>query len=157
VNPAPRALVEGAEVSVAVLNLAAMTSTPQIVDEAEALLRQLAARLTNPRESECLCCYVARLLDEFPCDGTHRLAFHYRDTMAPRATTLNKRLSQVGACCCDCELFLNGYQLNPSPSGGAGFVDRDEGDFRFDALPGCAGVRRGSVQPCRNWVQIGRW
>jgi hypothetical protein len=64
-----------------------MTSTPQIVDEAEALLRQLAARLTNPRVSECLCCYVTRLLDEFPCDGTHRLAFHYRDKMAPRPTT----------------------------------------------------------------------
>src|SRR5437016_1972038 len=88
-----------------------MTSTPPIVDEAEGLVRQLAAELARPRQSECLCCYVARLLRDFPCDGSHRHAFRYRDTNAPRATALGARLGQIGACCCDCELFLNGYQL----------------------------------------------
>jgi Protein of unknown function (DUF2695) len=131
---------------------------PPIVDEAEGFLRQLARELTRPRENECLCCYVARLLDEFPCDGSHRHAFRYRDTKAPRATALAARLGQVGACCCDCELFLNGYQLRSSSHDAADkeFVDDDDADCGIDALPPCDGVRRGSVQPCRNWVRIRR-
>jgi hypothetical protein len=143
-----------AELSEGALSVASMTSTPQIVDEAEALLRQMAAGLTDPRESECLCCYVARLIDEFPCDGSPRLAFHYRDTTAPRATSLAARLSRIGAYC-DCELFLNGYQSRSDP-GGDDLVSEDVVEFCFDALPCCAGVRRGSVQPCRNWVRTWR-
>jgi hypothetical protein len=131
---------------------------PPIVDEAEGFLRQLAGELTRPRENECLCCYVARLLDEFPCDGSHRHAFRYRDTMAPRATALAARLRQLGACCCDCELFLNGYELRSSSPDYADneLVDDDDAACGVDALPRCEGVRRGSVQPCRNWVRIRR-
>src|SRR2546423_1221424 len=88
-----------------------MKSVPAIVDEAEGYLRELAAELAHPQDNECLCCYVARMLDEFSCDGSHRHAIRYRDTKAPRATALLARLRQIGACCCDCELFLNGYRL----------------------------------------------
>jgi hypothetical protein len=116
-----------------------MTFLPTIVDELEAFLRLRADELTLPYESECLCCFVARQLDEFGCTGSHRHAVRYRDVMAPRATALVERLRRVGACCCDCELFLNGYELR-----GVGEV-----------LPPCGGVRRGSVRPCAAWVRIG--
>ena len=138
-----------------------MTSIPPIVDEAEGFLRNLAGDLTRPRENECLCCYVARLLDDFPCDGTHRHAFRYRDTMAPRATALGERLGRMGACCCDCELFLNAYAQRARPSLRDCMVDDYPSDDDVEADPGplppCTGVRRGSVQPCGNWVRIRRW
>src|SRR4051794_8366982 len=118
-----------------------MRSIPPIVDEAERVVRQMADELTEPRPGECLCCYVARQLDNRPCNGSHRLAVHYRDVLAPRATGLLDRLSRIGACCCDCELFLNGYELR-----------EDDGQ----SLPPCAGARRGSTKPCANWVRIGR-
>jgi hypothetical protein len=135
-----------------------MTTTPQIVDEAEGYLRQLAAALARPRENECLCCYVARMLDEFDCDGSHRHALCYRDARAPRATALITRLGQIGACCCDCELFLNGYELRSSSQDSLDdrFADGDT-FFAPDSLPRCEGVRSGSVQPCTNWVRIRRW
>lgn len=108
------------------------------INDAESYVRELAAELTRPRERECLCCYVDRMLEEYGCDGTHRLALRYRDERAPRATALHKRLGRLGAYC-DCELFLNGYR----PARGAGTAP-------------CAGVRRGSVSPCDNWVRIRR-
>ncbi len=120
-----------------------MTSI-QIIDESEDFLRRRAAELTRPREDECLCCYVARLLVEFPCDGSVRHALHYRDVVAPRATDLAKRLSRMGGYC-DCEVLMNGYQLR----------DTDE-DTASDDLPPCKGVHSGSVQPCVSWVEIRR-
>jgi hypothetical protein len=140
-----------------------MTTVPPIIDEAETLVRQLATELTRVREGECLCCYVARQLDDYPCDGTHRHAFRFRDASAPRATALRKRLSAVGACCCDCELFLNGYQPHPRFWTPEREVDGDHGTVLIieaeppEDLPPCAGVRRGTVQPCSNWVRVGRW
>ena len=129
-----------------------MTANPPIVDEVESLLRRLAEDITRPHDGECLCCYVARLLDEFPCDGTHRHALRYQETMAPRATALLERLSRIGACCCDCELFMNGYQLR---------IDREHTDSMPDddfievaPPPPCSGVRRGSIKPCANWVRL---
>jgi hypothetical protein len=118
-----------------------MTFLPSIVEEAEGFLRQRAAALVDPRPNECLCCYLARMLDRYACDGTHRYAVHYRDAMAPRATALTTRLAELGACCCDCELFFNGYELA-----------HDEG-----SLPSCLGVRRGSIRPCRRWLRIRRF
>lgn len=121
-----------------------MTSNTSIVDEAEHFIRARADELTRPHDKECLCCYLARMLDQFPCDGSHRHALRFRDLTAPRATALLERLSRVGGCCCDCEVFLNGYQPRSwSPDEAA-------------ALPPCAGVRRGSVRPCANWVRLRR-
>lgn len=79
-----------------------MTSIPPIAREAEDLVRRLVGELERPRSGECLCCYVIRLLDAAPCDGTLRHAVRYRDAMAPRATAVARRLMQVGAGC-DCE------------------------------------------------------
>jgi hypothetical protein len=118
-----------------------MTSIP-IIDESEDSLCRRAAELTQPREDECLCCYVARLLVEIPCDGKLRHALHYRDVVAPRATGLAKRLGRLGGYC-DCELFMNGYRVRGA----------DE-DADSDVLPPCTGVPRGSVQPCSSWVEI---
>jgi hypothetical protein len=135
-------------------SFAAMTSDSSIVAEAEAFLRACSKQLTDPYEHECLCCYVARMLGEFPCDGTHRHALRFRDARAPRATALRDRLSRVGACCCDCELFLNGYRL---PAWLDAYDDEvDEAEPAGDPLPPCAGVRRGSVRPCSNWVRVRR-
>jgi hypothetical protein len=126
------------ELSVGSATTATMTTTPPIIDEAETHVRVLAAELTRVREGECLCCYVARQLDEHGCDGRHGHSVRYRDAVAPRATALLERLSRLGACCCDCELFMNGYQPHEQP-------------------PPCAGVRRGSVRPCTNWVRVRGW
>jgi len=123
-----------------------MTSKSSIVDEAETFIRERAEVLTSPRGNECLCCYVARMLDQFPCDGSHRHALRFRDLTAPRATAILDRLSQVGGCCCDCELFLNGYRPRTwSP---------DDDGWTVDSLAPCSGVRRGSVRPCANWVRL---
>jgi hypothetical protein len=139
-----------------------MTTTPKIIAEAEDLVRQLAAELTRVRAGECLCCYVARQLDEYPCDGTLRHALRFRDAVAPRATALAKRLGRVGGYC-DCEVFLNGYTPHHrfwtprrEARGDDGFT------YIVDAqapnpLPPCAGVRRGAVEPCNNWVRLRRW
>ena len=139
-----------------------MTTTPKIIDEAEALVRGLATELTRVREGECLCCYVARQLDEYPCDGTLRHALRYRDAVAPRASALEKRLGRVGGYC-DCEVFLNGYVLDErlwTPRREAiddnGFAHMVEAQPP-DPLPPCAGVRRGAVEPCGNWERLRRW
>ncbi len=125
------------------------------------MVRLLAPRLTRVRAGECLCCYVARQLDVGPCDRTPRSALRYRDAVAPRATALHERLHRVGACC-DCELFLNAYTLQPQFWTPAHEVQEDGVTYCIDAqepehLPPCAGVRRGSAQPCSNWVRIRRW
>jgi hypothetical protein len=140
-----------------------MTTNSTIIDEAESLVRQLATELTHVRERECLCCYVARQLADYPCDNTHRHCLRYRDARAPRATALRDRLSRVGACCCDCELFLNGYTPHPRLWTAECEIEEADGVVRIigpeppEALPPCAGVRRGSLQPCGNWVRIRRW
>jgi hypothetical protein len=151
----------------------AMTANPMIVDEAESFLRGRVEELTQLRENECLCCYVARLLDEFPCDGSLRHALKYRDAVAPRATALKERLGRVGGYC-DCEIFLNGYQLQGAADDEAdvGYYEDTDDLINWDAaaqqelpgvdaepepLPPCQGVRRGSVKPCGNWLRIRRW
>lgn len=134
-----------------------MTTNPRVVDEAEAHVRQLSDHLTRPRERECLCCYLARMIVAFGCDGSFRFAHRYRETMAPRATNIVGRLRRLGACCCSCELFLNGYWPRPvetEPRADADDPDED-GDSELlglDTVPPCIGVQRGSLLPCGNWV-----
>lgn len=138
-----------------------MTTIPTVINEAETLVQQMAAELTQVHNGECLCCYVSRQLDEFTCDGTHRHALRFRDTAAPRATALHERLSRLGACC-DCELFFNAYE--PHPRFGSPQREVDEAGVTViieavppEQLPACAGVRRGSLQPCTNWARLRRW
>ena len=64
---------------------------------AEGALRDVLGELTDPREGECLFCYVYRML-EFGCPAD-RLAWarRWRDLRAPRATCLARRLAAAEA------------------------------------------------------------
>lgn len=130
-----------------------------IVDEAERELRELSRRLTTPADGECLLCFVHRAL-ELGCDNTLRWATRFRDLRAPRATGLEGRLGRVGGFC-DCEIFLNGYELapehwlRPEPEVRDGILYQDPPSYP-DPLPACAGVRRGSTQGCALWVRMRR-
>lgn len=127
------------------------TTTPTVA-RLEQELRAVAADLVDPREGECLLCFVARAVDELGCDDTLRWARRYRDLRVPAATGLERRLQQVGGYC-DCEILLNGYHLVRALW---------ERDVHTDALhepavsPPCAEVRAGSARPCANW-QRGTW
>lgn len=126
------------------------------VREAEQVLAAVAEAVLVPRPGECLLCYVARMLDQFGCYTTLRFARRYRDTTAPRATALEKRLGSMGGYC-DCDIFLNGYQLSPEfrvpevvrEYNGVTVVERDE--CAPDVLPSCLGARAGSTRPCGIW------
>jgi hypothetical protein len=79
----------------------------------EAELMELSGLLTEPRECECLRCYLLRMIYEFGCDGTHRWTVRWRDIRAPQARGLVRRLQRLGGCCCDCEVLLNVYPDYP--------------------------------------------
>ncbi len=118
-----------------------------VVEQLESELRVLAEAATLPRGSECLACYVARMLDEFGCDTTLRWSQRFRDTRSPTATGLERRLGSMGGFC-DCEIFLNGLRLARP------LLVRDVHTDELEApeeLPGCAGVRRTSTRWCTNW------
>lgn len=58
-----------------------MTNSP--LDALEIELRELSRLMTDPREGECLLCYVYRMLGEFNCSGLH-WATRYRGTLLHR-------------------------------------------------------------------------
>ncbi|MFN8195989.1 MAG: DUF2695 domain-containing protein [Nocardioidaceae bacterium] len=124
---------------------------------AEQLVRELAEGLTAPRAGECFLCFVARMLDEFGCDGTLRFARRFRDRRAPRATALERRVGRRGGFC-DCEIFLNAFhvchRLRPPPPDVDGSVMPHVRPRR--ETPPCAGVRRGSTRPCDHWEEVPR-
>lgn len=128
------------------------------LQEAEAILADASSAILDPLPRECLLCYVGRMVDEFGCDGSLRFATHYRAVRAPRATALETRLGRKGGYC-DCEIFLNGYDLHPrywTPE-----VVTEQGEV-FEAtwpdpMPACAGVRAGSTQPCTLWWERVGW
>jgi len=148
------------------------TLAPEVQD-AERVLADASLALLGPEPGECLLCYVHRMLVEFGCDCRLRFAAHYRDVRAPRATGLERRLGNTGGFC-DCEIFLNGYDLRseywvPDIALRQSALDQyelyqDELDGEELAeeeqtwpmpLPHCAGVRAGSTQPCSLWYR--RW
>jgi hypothetical protein len=130
---------------------------PSLIDDTEHELRELSARLTTPAEGECLLCFVHRAL-ELGCDTQLRWARRFRDLRAPRATALEARLGQVGGYC-DCEIFLNGFQLaeehwvRPEPRVEDGVEYIDDPHYP-QPMPICRGVRRGSTRGCGLWVRI---
>ena len=133
------------------------------MQEAERVLADASLALLGPEPRECLLCYVHRMLLEFGCDCRLRFATHYRDVRAPRATGLERRLGMRGGYC-DCEIFLNGYDLRPEywvadvASEPDEFDDDDDADLTWPIpLPRCTGVRAGSTQPCRLWGRLYRW
>lgn len=119
-----------------------------IVVELESQLRLRSTLLTMPGLGECLACYVMRMLD-FGCHGLS-WALRYRDQTAPQATALARKLGAMGAYC-DCEIFLNAYQPNPTH-----FALDHHGEVIGEPMPACRGVRTGSVQPCALWIRM-RW
>lgn len=121
------------------------------VREAEGVLLDATRRIAMPKEGECLCCFVIRMIDQHGCDTTLRWSQRFRDLRAPRATALESRLSRMGGFC-DCEIFMNGVSLAPHLQ----VVGRNEYDEIVDVrwpapLPECAAVRRGSTRWCSNW------
>lgn len=53
---------------------------------------------------------------------------------------------------CDCEIFLNGWDLRDELQ-----VSDEDGELSWPAIrPGCAGVGRRSSRLCANWVPRGR-
>ena len=136
------------------------------VVEIEEFLRGRSVELVAIRPGECVICYAARMITEFGCDTTCRWAVRYRNQLAPRATALLNRLGRRGAFC-DCEIFMNGYTLisrlkvpeplfpglNAEELAAYGYDDpADAYELVSPRVPPpCAGVRRGSVQPCSNW------
>lgn len=133
-----------------------MTDTP--LTEAEEILRELSAQLTEPVGSECLLCFVYRML-EHGCRGL-RWARRYRDLRAPQASALVRRLRQVGAGC-DCEIFWNGYVLHDEHLVRTITLDQDgdthRGDLEYpEVMPPCQGARAGSTRPCALWLRRGR-
>ena len=140
--------------------------TDAIVIELEEHLRLRARELVDPREGECLLCFLARTLHEVGCDTSLRWARRYRDLRAPRATALEQRLADVGGFC-DCEVFLNGYVRASRLDRWGRWRDEDddnEDDGASGTLlddperPTCLGARRGSTKPCALWArQPRRW
>ena len=130
-----------------------------IVEDTERELRELATRITTPAPGECLLCFVHRALD-LGCDNTLRWASRFRDLMAPRASGLERRLGSVGGYC-DCEIFLNGFELaeehwhRPPPTVRDGIEWLEDPSYP-DPMPPCRGVRRGSTQGCALWVRLRR-
>lgn len=84
--------------------------TNPIAEEAENIVNEAVTALVTPWVGECLVCYVARQINQFGCDSTHRSILLYRDHRAPRSMALLERLSAMGAYS-DCETFLNAYEL----------------------------------------------
>jgi hypothetical protein len=97
---------------------------------------------------------------EFGCDNQLRWAGRFRDLQAPRATGLEARLGRVGGFC-DCEIFLNGFELapelwvRPEPVEDDGIVFQGD-PHHPEPLPPCRGVRRGSTRGCTLWVRLRR-
>jgi hypothetical protein len=124
-----------------------------VVADAEHELRLLASALTEPRQRECLLCYVYRML-EHGCTGL-RWATLYRDLRAPRATALERRLGQKGGYC-DCEIFMNGYALAREHWVVTHIDDGDEGYDELvepEEIPDCRGARAASTKGCALWVR----
>lgn len=100
------------------------------------------SELPLPVEHECLPCFLYRVTGMQSCDGSLKLLTHYRDQCAPRATALEKKMRMLGGYC-DCEVLLNA--VRPATTLAMRLIEVGE-----DLV--CKGVRRGTIQPCENWL-----
>ena len=118
---------------------------PGTVESLEAELRELSHLMMAPRPGECLPCYLLRMVGD-GCRG-HTVTDHWRRMAAPNAVRLRRMLSDLGACCCECQVFAWVYDLRPAFK--ELFVEAARrGDLE---PPRCRGVRPGSVQPRVYW------
>jgi hypothetical protein len=119
-------------------------TTPETVEQHVAALQDA---LTMPLPGECVFCFIDRMLDEFGCDTSLRWARRWRNLRVPRATGLERRLGARGGYC-DCEIFLNGWDLRPELQ-----VPDENGELQWPRpRPDCARVGPSSSQPCGKWV-----
>jgi hypothetical protein len=102
--------------------------------------------LTTPDDGECVLCFASAMGRRFGCDGTLRWVRRWRDLRRPGATGL-ERLMESGGGYCDCEVFLNGWDLLPE------LMVRDlAGDLDWPpVMPPCAGIGPRSSRPCALW------
>lgn len=127
----------------------------QSVEQLEGEPIELSQLLTTPKGSECLFCYVYRMLASHGCNGKLRWAASWRDLRAPRATALERQLGERGGYC-DCEIFMNGW----TPSEAITTWDPESEDEIWpDPMPSCPGVRPRSSQSCSLWqpTRRGGW
>jgi len=94
----------------------------ELANAVEAELADLAERLTAPKPSECLRCYLLRMVTEFGCDGTYRWTIRWRDIHAAKPGGLLRRLERQGGFC-DCEVLMNVFpdypqSIRPLPCAG---------------------------------------
>ena len=109
--------------------------------------------LIEPREGECVLCFVRRGLGECGCDSTLRWTVRFGEVRVPEATSLRPRMERVGGSC-DCAIFRHGYRLRRA------LCERDVHDDELrepSAPPPCEEVRRTSARPCGNWVRHHAW
>lgn len=100
------------------------------------------SELPQPADHECLPCFLYRMAKDHPCDETLRMLRHYRDSVAPRATAVERKVQLLGGYC-DCEVLMN--TVRPASTETARLLDE-----AADIV--CHGVRRGSIQPCEQWL-----
>ena len=103
-------------------------------------------RQTTPDDGECVLCFAFTMTRRFGCDGTLRWVRRWRDVQRPRATALERQMERRGGYC-DCEIFLNAWDLLPD------VMVRDlAGDLDWPpVMPGCVGVEPRSSRPCALW------
>jgi hypothetical protein len=70
-------------------------------------LQVLSEKLTAPAPRECLSCYLERMLTQFGC-ARHRFTRRWAQART-RGTPdgLVRWASNLGGCCCDCEVVMN--------------------------------------------------
>ena len=101
---------------------------------------------------ECVLCFAFTMYRRFGCDGSLRWVRRWRDARCPRATGLERRM-ETGGGYCDCEVFLNAWDLLPGLMAGDSAGDLDWPPV----MPACAGIGPRSSQPCELWVPRRRW
>jgi hypothetical protein len=81
-------------------------SAPDPVSDAERLLSDVGADLTDPNATECLYHYLLRMLDAFGCAG-HRFTERWARGRRVRGRPVLQWAEETGGCCCDCEVIMN--------------------------------------------------
>ncbi|MEO6204990.1 MAG: DUF2695 domain-containing protein [Mycobacteriales bacterium] len=82
------------------------SSASDPVTDAERLLGELGADLTDPLDTECLYHYLLRMLDAFGCAG-HRFTERWARDRRVRGRPVLRWAMETGGCCCDCEVVFN--------------------------------------------------
>lgn len=106
----------------------------------------------SPERNECLPCFLARVLARVGCAGTFEWTKEWRAVRSPRATSLEDRLSSLGAEC-DCLVLAHLYQpqlMLWTRSAAGGLIEPNP-------MPVCAGVRPRSTKPCTHWTDRQLW